>query len=112
MSSINACRMRRYARQSGRGSDQVGVLSGVKDRVDHLLNLEMGAEAVGLFNQGREAFGLRQPKSLAFESHLQKAGMLKFAEHCVDLLAARCPQVSHGNLNFSKHPQLGGLCHA
>ena len=100
------------AGQAGSPSDQVGVEAGIVGRVDHLLDLKGGAEPVSLLHDGGQAFGLAEAHLLAFKCHLQKAGMLKFAEHNVDLLAARFKQVSHGNLKISMRQKYGGRCYA
>jgi hypothetical protein len=101
------------AGRDGSCSDQVGVQTRIESRVDDLLDLECGAKPMSLLDKSRLAFGLREAKSLAFDGHLQKAGMLKFAEHYFDLLvAARYPQASHKKVNFSTWSPDGGFCHA
>ena len=89
------------AGQAGTVSDQVGVELRIEGRVNDLPDLERGAEPMRLLNNLCQAFGLGQPHPLALKRHPQKAGMLKFAKHFVDLLAARFSQVSHENPKIS-----------
>lgn len=96
----------------GLESDQIRAMFGMKGGMHHLVDHQRSAETAGASIDGGTAFGLGQTFASAFDGHLQKAGVLEFAKHCRDLLAAHLSQVSHKELNVVLWQNNGDVSHA